>query len=247
MKKLLLSVSVAAVVALAGLGYTGPAKASGIPVIDAANMTQNLMNHVEDIAKFVEQIEQLKAQLTQMQQQYEALTGTRNLGDILNNPAFQDYLPADWQNVYKSLQNGGYSGLTGTAAAIRDANRLFDTCAAKQGEAKTLCERAASKAAQDKAFADDAFDRARSRWDQIEGLMRQINQTHDPKGIAELQGRIAAETAAIQNEQVKMNLYAMAAQAEDRLIEQQQRENSATSFDQAHYIDLSQPMQAGEQ
>lgn len=224
MKSRILSLAIAAIVAVAGLSSSNTAKASGIPVIDAANMTQNLMSHVEDIAKFVEQIEQLKAQLTQMQQQYEALTGSRNLGDILNNPAFQDYLPADWQNVYKSLQNGGYSGLTGTAAAIRDANRLFDTCAAKQGQDKTLCERAASKAAQDKAFADDAFDRARSRWDQIEGLMRQINQTHDPKGIAELQARIASETAMIQNEQVKMNLYAMAAQAEDRLIQQQQKE-----------------------
>ncbi|MCO5055465.1 type IV secretion system protein [Thermomonas sp.] len=99
-------------------------------------MTQNLMNHVEDIAKFVEQIEQLKAQLTQMQQQYDALTGTRNLGDILNNPAFQDYLPADWQNVYKSLQNGGYSGLTGTAAAIRRRQPLV-RCVRSQAGART--------------------------------------------------------------------------------------------------------------
>lgn len=224
MKAKVLSLTIAVIVAIAGLSSPNTANASGIPVIDAANMTQNLMNHVEDVAKFVEQIEQLKAQLTQMQQQYDALTGTRNLGDILNNPAFKDYLPADWQNVYKSLQNGGYSGLTGTAAAIRNANRLFDTCAAKQGEAKTLCERAASKAAQDKAFADEAFDSARSRWDQIEALMRKVNETHDPKGIAELQARITAETAAIQNEQVKMNLYAMAAEAEDRLIQQQQKE-----------------------
>lgn len=230
MKATILSLTIAATVAIAGLSAPNTAKASGIPVIDAANMTQNLMNHVEDVAKFVEQIEQLKAQLTQMQQQYDALTGTRNLGDILNNPAFKDYLPADWQNVYKSLQNGGYSGLTGTAAAIRDANRLFDTCAAKQGQDKTLCERASSKAAQDKAFADEAFDSARSRWDQIEALMRQVNETHDPKGIAELQARITAETAAIQNEQVKMNLYAMAAEAEDRLIQQQRRERNARTW-----------------
>lgn len=64
MKSKILSLAIAAIVAVAGLSSSNTAKASGIPVIDAANMTQNLMNHVEDVAKFVEQIEQLKAQLS---------------------------------------------------------------------------------------------------------------------------------------------------------------------------------------
>ena len=230
MKAKLLSLTISAVVAVAGLSSPNTASASGIPVIDAANMTQSMMNHIEDVAKFVEQIEQLKAQLTQMQQQYQALTGSRNLGEILNNPVFKNYLPEDWQSVYQQVQNGGYSGLTGTAAAIRDANRLFDTCAAKQGADKTLCERSAAKAAQDKAFAVDAFDKAKDRLSQIEALMRQINATNDPKSIAELQARITGELGAIQNEQVKMNLYAMAAEAEDRLIQQQRRERNAKTW-----------------
>ncbi len=49
--------------------------------------------------------------------------------------------------------------------------------------------------------------------------MAKINGTPDPKAIAELQGRIAAEQAMIQNEQTKLQMYQMVAAAEDRLQE----------------------------
>ncbi len=230
MKIRFLSLTVAAVVALEGLTVFSPAHAAGIPVINIPQQAQDLANHLEDIAKYVEQIEQMKSQLDQMQQQYKALTGSRNMGEVLNNPALKDYLPSDWQQVYSKVASGGYRGLTGSAAAIRDANALFDTCAKKTGADKQLCERSAAKAAQDKAFAVEAFDKAKSRWDQIAGLMRQINSTTDPKSIAELQARITAETAAVQNEQTKMQLYALTAQAEDRLIQQQRREANARTW-----------------
>ncbi len=42
--------------------------------------------------------------------------------------------------------------------------------------------------------------------------------------MAELQGRIAAEQANIQNEQTKLQMYTMVAAAEDRLQEQRERE-----------------------
>lgn len=230
MKVKVLSLTVAAVIAAASLGASSQAHASGVPVVDALLNTQTQANQAANIAKYIEQIAQLKAQLDQMKQQYESITGSRNLGEILNNPAFQNYLPKEWQDVYAKVQNGGYKGLTGSAAAIRDANALFDACKTKAGADKTLCERSAAKAAQDKAFAVEAFDKAKERWDQIAGLMRQINSTTDPKSIAELQARINAEGAAIQNEQTKMQLYALAAQAEDRLIQQQRREANARTW-----------------
>ena len=58
--------------------------------------------------------------------------------------------------------------------------------------------------------------------------MAAINGTADPKAIAELQARISAEGAAIQNEQTKMQLFALASQAEDRLIQQQREANART-------------------
>ncbi len=225
-----LSLAVAAVVAVAGLGFTTPVMASGIPVIDVAKIANDTANQAANIAKYIEMVQKYQQQIEQMKQQYESLTGTRNFGEIMNNPALKNYLPEDWQAVYTKVQSGGYKGLSGSAAAIRDANTLFDTCAKKTGASKQLCERSAAKAAQDKAFAVEAFDKANSRWDQIAGLMRQINSTTDPKAIAELQARINAEGAAIQNEQTKMQLFALASQAEDRLIQQQRREANARTW-----------------
>jgi type IV secretion system protein VirB5 len=57
--------------------------------------------------------------------------------------------------------------------------------------------------------------------------MSRINATQDPKAIAELQGRIAIEQAKIQNEQTKLQMFQMVAQAEDRLQQQRQRELNA--------------------
>ncbi|MBD4467700.1 hypothetical protein GUG81_01460, partial [Xanthomonas citri pv. citri] len=71
-----------------------------------------------------------------------------------NNPALRDYLPSDWQKVYDSVRTGGYNGLSGSAAAIYDANKVFDACGRMAaGAQRTACEAAAVKPAQDKAFA----------------------------------------------------------------------------------------------
>ena len=44
-----------------------PAQATGIPVIDAGNLTQNVMTAMESVAQTLQQIEQYRTQL----QQYE--------------------------------------------------------------------------------------------------------------------------------------------------------------------------------
>lgn len=133
---------------------------------------------------------------------------------VLNNPALRDYLPGDWQGVYDSVKNGGYRGLSGTAQSAYAANRIYDACGHLTIEQqRTSCEAQAVKGAQDKGFALDAYNAAKGRIHQIDQLMQAINQTQDPKGVAELQARIAAEQANIQNEQTKLNMYAIVAAA----------------------------------
>ena len=153
------------------------------------------------------------------------------LNNLISNeeiPALREYLPADWQGVYDAVKTGGYAGLSGRAQSIYEDTKAFDACAHfKIADQRTACEAQAVKGAQDKAFALDAYDKAKSRLNQIDQLMAKINDTPDPKAIAELQGRIAAEQAMIQNEQTKLQMYQMVAAAEDRLQEQRQREINA--------------------
>lgn len=221
--------------------FAGTAHAQ-IPVTDAASIAEGVAQHAEDIAKWVEQREGMVQQLTQLQQQYTSMTGTRNLGAILNNPALKEYLPQEWQQVYDKVRQGGYSGLTGDAVAIFNQNKVFDTCAGiTDGDSKKSCEAKAVKPAQDKANALAAIEAAKKRIGQIDGLMQQINTTTDPKAIAELNARIGAEQAMIQNEQTKLNLYAMASQAEDRLQEQRTREINAKANARKGYATLPNP------
>jgi type IV secretion system protein VirB5 len=198
-----------------------------IPVTDAASIAKQAAAQVETMVKWKTQYDQMLSQIEQQKQQYQSVTGSRGLGNILNDPKMRNYLPNDWQKVYDSVKNGGYAGLSGTARGVYDQNKVFDSCAhITSSEQRTACEARAVKPAQDKGFALDAYDAAKGRINQIDQLMDKINTTQDPKAIAELQGRIAAEQANIQNEQTKLQLYSMVAAAEEKVQLQRAREMS---------------------
>lgn len=202
-----------------------------IPVTDGASITTQVANQIQTLAKWKIQYEQMMDQIKQAEKEYESMNGSRGLGTILNDPAMREYLPPDWQLVYDSVRKGGYSGLSPNGQAVYNANKLFDSCSyITVADQRTACEARAVKASQDKAVAMDAYGAAKRRITQIDQLMRKINDTKDPKAIAELQGRIAAEQANIQNEQTKLQLYAMVAAAEDRVQAQRQREIQARTW-----------------
>lgn len=199
-----------------------------IPVTDGAAIKTSVQQQVETMAKWKLQYDQMVSQIDQMKQEYQSITGVRGLGDVLNNPALRDYLPDDWQGVYDNVKSGGYAGLSGRAGQVYNDNKIYDTCVNHTNEQSRIsCEAQAVKGAQDKAFALDAYDKAKERLGQIDALMQEINRTQDSKSIAELQGRIAAEQALIQNEQTKLQMYSMVASAEDRLQQQRQLEINA--------------------
>lgn len=207
-----------------------------IPVTDGASISQQIAAQAETIAKWKVQYDQMVSQIEQAKQQYESITGSRGLGTIMNDPAMRDYLPGDWQAVYDSVKSGGYSGLTGTGKSVYNANKIYDACAHfTDSQQRISCEALAVKSAQDKGFALDAYEKAKSRINQIDKLMSKINDTSDPKAIAELQGRIAAEQANIQNEQTKLQMYQMVAAAEDRVQQQRQKEINAKVLDNREY------------
>lgn len=192
-----------------------------IPVTDVASLTQQM----QQVLSWTQQLQQMKAQIEQQKAAYESMSGSRGLGSLFNDPALKNSLPQDWQKVYTAVQKGGYQGLTSAAKAIRDMNKVAE-CTDRIASQKALCQRQANKPAQDKAFAQDAYNGAQSRLDNIQGLMGQINATSDPKSIAELQARMQAEQAMIQNEQTKLQMFRMLADSERDLIEQQKRETS---------------------
>jgi type IV secretion system protein VirB5 len=188
------------------------ARAQGIPVFDAAS-----------VAQAISQLAQLEQQVQQEIQLFNSLNGSRGFGALLSNPVVANSLPANWLSTYTAIQNSGSAGLTSSAQALRSANEIYN-CQDQTGVDQQLCQRQLNKPFQDKAFGEQAYQTELQELNQIQSLAQQIDATQDPKGIAELQARVQAETTIVGNEMTKLQLFRMLAEAEDKLIEEQKNE-----------------------
>lgn len=194
----------AVTVALSCLMLATPAisSASGIPVFDgaaAANALQSLIQMKQQIDNQIKQITELKSQV-------KALTGTRNLGNILKTEAYEQ-LPDEWKPVYNSastLKNGNYKDLL----SAKNYNPSADSERLVQQFDLTL-----------KAIKDSEV-----RMDNIKRLMDQVNQTQDMKAAADLQSRIALENAKIQQNQTNLDMMARFMDIQEK-VQVQQRQN----------------------
>jgi type IV secretion system protein VirB5 len=206
---------------------------AGIPVIDVAAIIQavqeylssllQIENQVAQIQNEIQQIQQLQSQLQQAKQQYQSITGARNLGDILNNPLLQNYVPANAAQTMNAIRSGGYGALTASAKALRDANMTYN-CGNLAGAVRVSCEADLARPYQQKAFMQDALQKATGRITQVQSLMQQLSFTQDPKAAQEIQGRIQAETALLAHEETQISLARGMADAEHRIADSQARE-----------------------
>ncbi len=206
---------------------TPHAARAGIPVIDVASLAQA----IADAATMLEQLGQLEQQLTtlkdtytQAQRQVEAIKGARNLGQILNNPALQNYIPKDARQVMTGIQQGGYSGLSSSAKALRDAAKVYNCENLADAGERSGCEVELNKPYQYQAYFQDALQPAASRTEQINQLLERAGSTQDAKEIAEVQARIAGEGALLQHELSQINLMRSMAEADARVAEARAKE-----------------------
>jgi type IV secretion system protein VirB5 len=181
------------------------------------------IHQAQTMAQWAKQYEQMTGQINQMKSQYDSITGNRGLGQILNNPALRSYLPDQWAGVYDQVRNGKLSGISGRATSIYNAEG-FDPNAAggRKRELETL--------AANKAMTMQAYDATLARVNNINSLMQQADATQDTKAAADLQNRMAAENAMIQNEQIRLGLLAQLQQAEAKLASEQRAREFKTKY-----------------
>ena len=218
----------------AAIALSPVVNAGGIPVHDPVQTAQAAAN-------FIKEIDQMIAQVDQMKQQYKAITGSRNLGEILTNTGLKSALPQDWQKVYNSIQNGGYKGLDGAARAIADAAKLTEKCKAYQdgSERHKSCQTAAVQSAQTQSNIEKALDNATARLENLNQLARRINGATDPKAIADLTARINIEQAAIQNEQTRLQLFMKLSDIQEKNAQQAARHADFEAQQKANCAALS--------
>ena len=186
--------------------------AQGIPTVSVAELAQDVI-----MAQNLEQqVTTMEQQYSTMTKQLSALTGNSGTGQILNSPSLRNYLPDQWQSVYQQVQSGQLSGISSAATQIESAEGMTTTNPGQQRYNDTL--------AANKAMSMQAYQANLARLQNIEGLMQQSDTTQDPAAKADLQNRLQAENAMIQNEQTRLNLMGQLQQSEVTLAETQRNQ-----------------------
>ncbi|NGM85822.1 type VI secretion protein [Parapusillimonas sp. SGNA-6] len=195
------------------VAFITPAHASGIPTVDATTIAQLQ----EQLLTARDQLKNLTEQLMTAREQLAAFTQSSGFGNAVGSPDLRDQLraalPADAQGL---LDRSGNSSLN------TDVSRITDDVMAPvsfQEDRANLSKRAVNIEATSKAMSQRAYDSMTRRLANVDALQDQINQTTNPKEIAELQARIQIEQANISAEQTRIQLAAQQLDAERHLLQ----------------------------
>lgn len=189
---------------------------------------------VEDARTALNQLRELQTQVEQGRRLFESLNDLSDVNALareLGLPEVRSPLP-DLQSL-RAAADGDLSALGDLAEradAIRRETRLHTPPAGDRPEAEAFhrdgLERSGARTARDLAIGE-AIDRsADRRRDGLEALRSALDTAPTARAVMDLEARLSAEQALIQNEQVRLQGLALTQAAEARLEEQRARERA---------------------
>lgn len=203
------TLALAAAIAVATSVAVQPAQAQ-MATIDVANLQENIAQYLQ----MIQQLKQLQAQLGQAVQQYKSITGTRGLGNILQENYTQN-VPANWQQTLNIMQGGGKVGQLATQIANEASQLKNSNFAGASQQLIQGLQQSMNAAASGQALNAQIYQEAGQRFSRIQDLTNQINGAKDLKAAQDLLNRLQAENLNLQNEALKL-------QAMNAMLEQQQ-------------------------
>lgn len=202
------------------LAVAAPVALAQIPTTDVVLVAQSAANAARTISQLVEQLKQLKAQLNQAKLQYDSMTGSRGVGQLLSDENYAQ-IPVNWQQTLNMMKNGGgqYEDISTLAdKVLRTMNgidpKVFDQIDGAYGE---LYGEAAKQAAMYQALQGTEYNYVSARFKRLKKLIKEIKGAKDQKAILDLNTRIAAEQVMLKNEQLKMQALAQVREAQKDL------------------------------
>jgi type IV secretion system protein VirB5 len=190
-----------------------PAAHAQFAVIDVGAITQLIIQ----VKQLENAIQVAQSTLTQAQQAYSAITGTRGM-QLLLSGVNRNYLPANW-NQLVGAQNGagGTYGALGTdVSATMQRNALLTPSYTQNFSAAENSQLTArrSAVALEESLTRQELANVSQRFASIQTLINAIPTATDEKGILDLQARIQVELGMIQNENSKLHVLYQAAQSQ---------------------------------
>lgn len=206
-----------------------------------AARAQHIVHDPAAYARLVEDARTALAQLRALQDQVEqgkalldslnSVSGVNALATALGLPEVRNPLPG--LQALRAAADGDLAALgdlADRAAAIRGETRLYtppsgDLPAAEAFYLDSL-ERAGARAARDLAVGEAVGRASDRRLEGLESLRRALDAAPHARAVLDLEARLAAETALVQNEQLRLQGLALTQAAESRLEDQRAREQA---------------------
>ena len=188
-----------------------------IPVIDGANLTQNLRTAAQAIIE----VEQLKNQLLQLQQTYAMFTNPTNILGMatnLENSTLENPMPA--VNALAGLM-GGQTTPTGTSASYYTQNHIYTPPGASPYNSQLTAN--AQGIANIEGIASSNLAAVQSRLQELPNLESDLNAASSITQVDAINGRIAAESQFVQAQQAQAaNLQVLANEQQASQMQQGQ-------------------------
>ena len=146
----------------------------------------------------------------------------------------RNYLPTDWADLQQVMQGGSssYGSLAASVQSLVGANAVLSSqqlaalSPTEQADVETDREHAALL----QALSRDELSTASARFSSLQELINAIPTATDEKGILDLQARIEAEQAMLENEAIKLSVLNETARAEREAEDEEIREQAVTEI-----------------
>jgi type IV secretion system protein VirB5 len=182
---------------------------------------------IKEVATLQQQLQTAEQTLSNAQQQYQSITGNRGMQNLLSGTN-RNYLPTTWGQLAAAVTQtvGAYQVLSLGTQSLMTANAALTP---QQVAALSPAEQAQLQAARQSAAllqstSRQALDNTSTRFTALQQLINTIPSATDQKGALDLQARIQAEQAMLQNENTKMAVLYQTLQAQEWARRQSARE-----------------------
>lgn len=207
--------------ALATGMFAGMPAYAGIPVLDAVSNGARAAEFVQTVAQWSKEISEMQRQYTmltnqysQLQKSYASANGARDWGNVANNTYDK---VGTWNDKMSSVDFSKY----------KDAARILgveDAPFASTSGAGVSMTNVQNTNAYNQALNEENYARIKSRQNNLQTLLSQVNNAEDEKDIQDLHTRISAEQTMLANEQNTLLATAQLQQGQRDTQEQQDRE-----------------------
>jgi len=217
------------------LAIAGTANAQ-VPVIDGANLAQNITTAAQEVIA----VEQLKSQLQQLENTYTMFTNPTNILGMatgMENQAIENPMPT--ANALAGLV-GGQTSATGSASTFYQQNHIYSPTDGTAQSAQLNAN--AESIANIQGIATTNLSAIQQRLQQLPELESDLQTATSITQVSAITGRIAAESQFVQSQQAQAsNLQVLAAEQEASQQQQLQEAHQESDADELSALNAAAP------